>query len=72
MAVPKKRISMSKKRIHRNIWRKKGYLTVVKVSSLTKSVSIRNSKNLLKEKPNKRVSGFCVFLEQSIPLIDID
>nr|YP_009145308.1 50S ribosomal protein L32 [Trillium decumbens]AKK32188.1 50S ribosomal protein L32 [Trillium decumbens] len=39
MAVPKKRISLSKKRIRKNIWKKKGYLTAVKALSLAKSVS---------------------------------
>nr|ABI15148.1 ribosomal protein L32 [Trillium pusillum var. texanum] len=38
MAVPKKRISLSKKRIRKNIWKKKGYLTAVKSFSLSKSV----------------------------------
>uniref|UniRef100_UPI00315D24AC ribosomal protein L32 n=1 Tax=Schoenoplectus tabernaemontani TaxID=316508 RepID=UPI00315D24AC len=63
---------MSKKRIRRNIWRKKGYFTAVKASSLAKSLSIGNSKSFLKQKPNKRVFGFSVFLQQSIPLINID
>uniref|UniRef100_A0AAU6PCB9 Large ribosomal subunit protein bL32c n=1 Tax=Eleocharis ussuriensis TaxID=3134080 RepID=A0AAU6PCB9_9POAL len=70
MAVPKKRTSMSKKRIRRNIWRKKGYFTLVKVSSLIKSLSIGNSQSFVKKKPNKRVFGFCVFLQQNIPVID--
>nr|YP_009775001.1 ribosomal protein L32 [Eleocharis dulcis]QJA15057.1 ribosomal protein L32 [Eleocharis dulcis] len=72
MAVPKKRTSMSKKRIRRNIWRKKGYFTLVKVSSLIKSLSIGNSNSFVKKKPNKRAFGFCVFLQKNIPIIDIN
>nr|YP_010292492.1 ribosomal protein L32 [Carex sp. SCSB-B-000526]ULQ64424.1 ribosomal protein L32 [Carex sp. SCSB-B-000526] len=58
MAVPKKRTSMSKKRIRRNIWRKKAYLTAIKTCSLIKSLSIGNSKSFIKKKPNKRTFGF--------------
>nr|YP_010499252.1 ribosomal protein L32 [Carex littledalei]UWT58529.1 ribosomal protein L32 [Carex littledalei] len=72
MAVPKKRTSMSKKRIRRNIWRKKGYLTAVKTCSLVKSLSIGNSKSFIKKKPNKEIFGFFLFLKQGIPIIDID
>nr|AYP34468.1 ribosomal protein L32 [Orchidantha maxillarioides] len=39
MAVPKKRTSRSKKRIRRNVWKKKGYLVAVKAFSLAKSIS---------------------------------
>nr|YP_009433855.1 ribosomal protein L32 [Hypolytrum nemorum]ANP26069.1 ribosomal protein L32 [Hypolytrum nemorum]QIB72675.1 ribosomal protein L32 [Cyperus glomeratus]QIB72766.1 ribosomal protein L32 [Cyperus difformis]QIT06860.1 ribosomal protein L32 [Cyperus fuscus] len=63
MAVPKKRTSMSKKRIRRNIWRKKGYLTAVKVSSLAKSVYIGNSKSFIKEQPNNKIFGFGFFVQ---------
>nr|YP_009269819.1 ribosomal protein L32 [Neottia camtschatea]ANT72721.1 ribosomal protein L32 [Neottia camtschatea] len=45
MAVPKKRTSMSKKHIRRNIWRKKGSLAAVKAFSLAKSVSTGQSKS---------------------------
>nr|ANO45080.1 ribosomal protein L32 [Wurmbea pygmaea] len=45
MAVPKKRTSMSKKRIRKNIWKKKGYVIVEKVLSLAKSVSTGYSKS---------------------------
>nr|ASV59778.1 ribosomal protein L32 [Halopegia azurea]AYP33368.1 ribosomal protein L32 [Halopegia azurea] len=45
MAVPKKRTSISKKRIRRNIWKKKGYLAAVKAFSLAKSVSTGRSKS---------------------------
>nr|QXO04335.1 ribosomal protein L32 [Eucosia viridiflora] len=44
MAVPKKRTSMSKKHIRRNIWKKKGFLAAVKAFSLAKSVSTGQSK----------------------------
>nr|YP_009334538.1 ribosomal protein L32 [Anemarrhena asphodeloides]AEX94418.1 ribosomal protein L32 [Anemarrhena asphodeloides]APO11348.1 ribosomal protein L32 [Anemarrhena asphodeloides]QDM58269.1 ribosomal protein L32 [Anemarrhena asphodeloides] len=45
MAVPKKRTSISKKRIRRNIWKKKGYLAAIKAFSLAKSVSTGDSKS---------------------------
>nr|YP_009667409.1 ribosomal protein L32 [Thalassia hemprichii]YP_009667425.1 ribosomal protein L32 [Thalassia hemprichii]ATP74966.1 ribosomal protein L32 [Thalassia hemprichii]ATP74982.1 ribosomal protein L32 [Thalassia hemprichii]QJR53087.1 ribosomal protein L32 [Thalassia hemprichii]QJR53101.1 ribosomal protein L32 [Thalassia hemprichii] len=57
MTVPKKRTSMSKKRIRQNIWKKKGYLAAVKAFSLAKSISTGNSKNCLPsvaEKPIKK------------------
>nr|YP_009335042.1 ribosomal protein L32 [Hesperocallis undulata]APO12100.1 ribosomal protein L32 [Hesperocallis undulata] len=44
MAVPKKRTSISKKRIRRNIWKKKGNLAAIKAFSLAKSVSTGDSK----------------------------
>nr|YP_009441568.1 50S ribosomal protein L32 [Apostasia wallichii]YP_009535703.1 ribosomal protein L32 [Apostasia shenzhenica]YP_009535723.1 ribosomal protein L32 [Apostasia shenzhenica]YP_009938586.1 50S ribosomal protein L32 [Apostasia ramifera]AYJ83718.1 ribosomal protein L32 [Apostasia shenzhenica]AYJ83739.1 ribosomal protein L32 [Apostasia shenzhenica]QGW13156.1 ribosomal protein L32 [Apostasia shenzhenica]QNU40280.1 50S ribosomal protein L32 [Apostasia ramifera]BBB03157.1 50S ribosomal protein L32 [A len=46
MAVPKKRISLSKKRIRRNLWKKKGYLAAIKAFSLAKSIATGHSKNL--------------------------
>nr|YP_010287094.1 ribosomal protein L32 [Hydrocharis chevalieri]UKT61147.1 ribosomal protein L32 [Hydrocharis chevalieri] len=59
MAVPKKRTSMSKKRIRKNIWKKKGYLAAVKAFSLAKSVSTGNSKSFLYDKAiNKSNKGF--------------
>nr|QXO03389.1 ribosomal protein L32 [Erythrodes hirsuta] len=45
MAVPKKRTSMSKKNIRRNIWKKKGFLAAVKAFSLAKSISTGQSKS---------------------------
>nr|YP_009750640.1 ribosomal protein L32 [Rauvolfia verticillata]YP_009759824.1 ribosomal protein L32 [Rauvolfia serpentina]QIJ98051.1 ribosomal protein L32 [Rauvolfia verticillata]QIQ56435.1 ribosomal protein L32 [Rauvolfia serpentina] len=45
MAVPKKRISTSKKRIRKNIWKRKGYWTALKAFSLGKSLSMGNSKS---------------------------
>nr|YP_009749065.1 ribosomal protein L32 [Dipodium roseum]QII91132.1 ribosomal protein L32 [Dipodium roseum] len=45
MAVPKKRTSISKKHIRRNIWKKKGFLEVVKAFSLAKSISTGKSKS---------------------------
>nr|YP_010016354.1 ribosomal protein L32 [Hosta plantaginea]QOI73684.1 ribosomal protein L32 [Hosta plantaginea] len=45
MAVPKKRTSISKKRIRRNIWKKKGNLAAIKAFSLAKSVSTGDSKS---------------------------
>nr|YP_005089462.1 ribosomal protein L32 [Silene noctiflora]AEC04213.1 ribosomal protein L32 [Silene noctiflora]WFF47211.1 ribosomal protein L32 [Silene noctiflora] len=37
MAVPKKRTSISKKRIRQNFWKKKGYWAALKAFSLAKS-----------------------------------
>ncbi|YP_001718484.1 ribosomal protein L32 (chloroplast) [Manihot esculenta] len=45
MAVPKKRTSISKKRIRKNLWKRKGYWTVLKAFSLAKSLSTGNSKS---------------------------
>nr|YP_009765885.1 ribosomal protein L32 [Julbernardia globiflora]QIS96245.1 ribosomal protein L32 [Julbernardia globiflora]QWY85989.1 ribosomal protein L32 [Gilbertiodendron brachystegioides]QWY86072.1 ribosomal protein L32 [Gilbertiodendron dewevrei] len=45
MAVPKKRTSISKKRIRKNIWKKKGYWTTLKSFSLATSLSTGNSKS---------------------------
>nr|YP_010349298.1 ribosomal protein L32 [Chloranthus angustifolius]UNV39655.1 ribosomal protein L32 [Chloranthus angustifolius] len=47
MAVPKKRTSMSKKRIRKNIWKRKGYRAARKAFSLAKSVSTGHSKSFL-------------------------
>nr|YP_010945383.1 ribosomal protein L32 [Salsola heptapotamica]UNZ11980.1 ribosomal protein L32 [Salsola heptapotamica] len=44
MAVPKKRTSIYKKRIRKNIWKKKGYWAALKAFSLAKSLSTGNSK----------------------------
>nr|YP_011034568.1 ribosomal protein L32 [Goeppertia makoyana]WRI58272.1 ribosomal protein L32 [Goeppertia makoyana] len=57
MAVPKKRTSMSKKRIRRNIWKKKGYLAAIKAFSLAKSVSTGRSKSFFVQqtKTNNKV-----------------
>nr|YP_010294463.1 ribosomal protein L32 [Typha sp. 11CS3675]ULQ68199.1 ribosomal protein L32 [Typha sp. 11CS3675] len=52
MAVPKKRTSMSKKRIRRNIWKKKGSLAAVKAFSLAKSVSTGHSKSFFVRQTN--------------------
>uniref|UniRef100_A0AAU7B768 Large ribosomal subunit protein bL32c n=107 Tax=Pentapetalae TaxID=1437201 RepID=A0AAU7B768_9ROSA len=45
MAVPKKRTSSSKKRIRKNIWKRKGYWAALKAFSLAKSLSTGNSKS---------------------------
>nr|YP_010428522.1 ribosomal protein L32 [Tetracera sarmentosa]USO20365.1 ribosomal protein L32 [Tetracera sarmentosa] len=45
MAVPKKRTSVSKKRIRKNIWKRKGYWSALKALSLAKSISTGNSKS---------------------------
>nr|YP_009582565.1 ribosomal protein L32 [Alstroemeria hybrid cultivar]AGQ55719.1 ribosomal protein L32 [Alstroemeria aurea]ANO44535.1 ribosomal protein L32 [Alstroemeria longistaminea]QBK84187.1 ribosomal protein L32 [Alstroemeria hybrid cultivar] len=54
MAVPKKRTSMSKKRIRRNTWKKKGYLTAEKALSLAKSVSTGYSKSFFAREKSKK------------------
>lgn len=55
MAVPKKRISTSKKRIRKNIWKRRGYWTALKAFSLGKSLSRGNSKSFFvqQQKTNK-------------------
>nr|QWE49908.1 ribosomal protein L32 [Grielum grandiflorum] len=45
MAVPKKRTSISKKRIRKNIWKKKGFRALLKAFSLARSLSTGNSKS---------------------------
>nr|YP_009660909.1 ribosomal protein L32 [Glochidion chodoense]QCT09685.1 ribosomal protein L32 [Glochidion chodoense]WRY69534.1 ribosomal protein L32 [Glochidion lanceolarium]WRY69784.1 ribosomal protein L32 [Phyllanthus hirsutus]WRY69868.1 ribosomal protein L32 [Glochidion eriocarpum] len=50
MAVPKKRTSISKKRIRKQIWKRKGYWVALKAFSLAKSVSAGNSKGFLYDK----------------------
>nr|UNH86973.1 ribosomal protein L32 [Kageneckia oblonga] len=45
MAVPKKRTSISKKRICKNIWKRKGYRAALKAFSLAKSLSTGSSKS---------------------------
>nr|ARC99948.1 ribosomal protein L32 [Luetkea pectinata] len=45
MAVPKKRTSISKKRIRQNIWKRKGYWAALKAFSLAKSLSTGSSKS---------------------------
>lgn len=52
MAVPKKRTSITKKRIRKNIWKKKGYLAALKAFSLGKSISTGNSKSFFVQKIN--------------------
>lgn len=47
MAVPKKRISISKKHIRKNIWKKKGYWAALKAFSIGKSLDSSDS-SLLK------------------------
>nr|YP_009334244.1 ribosomal protein L32 [Caragana microphylla]YP_009389984.1 ribosomal protein L32 [Caragana korshinskii]YP_009538948.1 ribosomal protein L32 [Caragana rosea var. rosea]YP_010143499.1 ribosomal protein L32 [Halimodendron halodendron]YP_010170640.1 ribosomal protein L32 [Caragana stenophylla]YP_010195351.1 ribosomal protein L32 [Caragana roborovskyi]YP_010284431.1 ribosomal protein L32 [Caragana sinica]YP_010831380.1 ribosomal protein L32 [Caragana tragacanthoides]YP_010831456.1 ribosomal p len=45
MAVPKKRTSISKKKIRKTYWKKKGYWTALKAFSLAKSIFTGNSKS---------------------------
>nr|YP_008854557.1 ribosomal protein L32 [Ravenala madagascariensis]AHA12646.1 ribosomal protein L32 [Ravenala madagascariensis]AYP34539.1 ribosomal protein L32 [Ravenala madagascariensis] len=58
MAVPKKRTSRSKKRIRKNIWKKKGYLAAVKAFSLAKSISTGCSKSFFVQQTNKQIIKF--------------
>nr|YP_010983337.1 ribosomal protein L32 [Cornus multinervosa]YP_010983422.1 ribosomal protein L32 [Cornus capitata]WOK02828.1 ribosomal protein L32 [Cornus elliptica]WOK02913.1 ribosomal protein L32 [Cornus kousa]WOK02998.1 ribosomal protein L32 [Cornus hongkongensis subsp. ferruginea]WOK03084.1 ribosomal protein L32 [Cornus hongkongensis subsp. melanotricha]WOK03170.1 ribosomal protein L32 [Cornus hongkongensis subsp. tonkinensis]WOK03256.1 ribosomal protein L32 [Cornus hongkongensis subsp. elegans]WOK03 len=53
MAVPKKRTSISKKRIRKNMWKKKGYWAALKAFSLAKSLSTGNSKSFFVRQTNK-------------------
>nr|AYC21442.1 50S ribosomal protein L32 [Aphyllon uniflorum var. uniflorum] len=50
MTIPKKRTSASKKRIHKNFWKNKGYRTAVKALYLGKSILSVNSKIFLCDK----------------------
>nr|YP_010581449.1 ribosomal protein L32 [Triphyophyllum peltatum]UZT27854.1 ribosomal protein L32 [Triphyophyllum peltatum] len=50
MAVPKKRISISKKSIRKNIWKRGGYWAALKASSLAISLSTGNSKSFIVRK----------------------
>nr|YP_009574040.1 ribosomal protein L32 [Pemphis acidula]QBM31233.1 ribosomal protein L32 [Pemphis acidula]WKK48040.1 ribosomal protein L32 [Pemphis acidula] len=54
MAVPKKRISISKKRIRKNIWKQKAYLAALKAFSLAKSLSTGNSKSFFVQQINNQ------------------
>nr|YP_010992748.1 ribosomal protein L32 [Syzygium suberosum]WOZ08850.1 ribosomal protein L32 [Syzygium suberosum] len=54
MAVPKKRTSISKKRIRKNIWKKKVYLAALKAFSLAKSLSTGNSKSFFVRQLNSQ------------------
>nr|YP_009829079.1 ribosomal protein L32 [Pistia stratiotes]QJC59571.1 ribosomal protein L32 [Pistia stratiotes] len=56
MAVPKKRTSMSKKRIRKSIWKKKGYLAALKAFSLAKSVSTGYSKSFFVRQTSNKAS----------------
>uniref|UniRef100_A0AAT9ZUM4 Large ribosomal subunit protein bL32c n=2 Tax=Phanera TaxID=509012 RepID=A0AAT9ZUM4_9FABA len=50
MAVPKKRTSISKKRIRKNFWKKKGYWAALKAFSLAKSLYTGKSKSFFVQK----------------------
>nr|ASN79089.1 ribosomal protein L32 [Pterospora andromedea] len=58
MGVPKKRTSLSKKRISKNIWKRKGYSVYLKAFSLGRSLLNGNSKMFfygwLKKKSNDK------------------
>nr|UIS23920.1 ribosomal protein L32 [Camelina rumelica] len=54
MAVPKKRTSISKKRIRKKIWKRKGYWTALKAFSLGKSLSTGNSKSFFVQQNKKK------------------
>nr|YP_009894588.1 ribosomal protein L32 [Crateva tapia]QKK41048.1 ribosomal protein L32 [Crateva tapia] len=54
MAVPKKRTSISKKNIRKNIWKKKGYWAALKAFSLGKSLYTGNSKSFFVQQLNNK------------------
>nr|AMX20911.1 rpl32 [Emarhendia bettiana] len=56
MAVPKKRTSVSKKRIRKNFWKRKGCCASLKAFSLGKSLSTGNSKSFFVRQTNKKNS----------------
>nr|BBC20906.1 ribosomal protein L32 [Smirnowia turkestana]BBC20907.1 ribosomal protein L32 [Sphaerophysa kotschyana] len=45
MAVPKKHTSISKKKIRKSLWKKKGYWAALKAFSLAPSLLTGNSKS---------------------------
>nr|YP_010389655.1 ribosomal protein L32 [Chesneya acaulis]UPT34402.1 ribosomal protein L32 [Chesneya acaulis] len=47
MAVPKKRTSISKKKIRKSFWKKKGYWTALKAFSLAESILTGNSNSFV-------------------------
>nr|UEP17833.1 ribosomal protein L32 [Fallopia dentatoalata] len=55
MAVPKKRTSISKKRIRKNFWKRKAYSAALKAFSLAKSLSTGNSKSFFIRKINNQM-----------------
>nr|YP_010550930.1 ribosomal protein L32 [Sporoxeia clavicalcarata]QFQ41211.1 ribosomal protein L32 [Sporoxeia latifolia]QFQ48014.1 ribosomal protein L32 [Sporoxeia clavicalcarata]UTM93075.1 ribosomal protein L32 [Sporoxeia clavicalcarata] len=57
MAVPKKRTSISKKHIRKNIWKIKAYFTALKAFSLAKSISTDNSKSFFVQQSNNQTSN---------------
>lgn len=58
MAVPKKRTSISKKRIRKNFWKREGYWVALKAFSLSKSLSTGNSKNFfVQQEINKEINN---------------
>lgn len=60
MGVPKKRTSISKKRIRKNIWKRKGYWAALKAFSLGKSLSTGNSKSFCVGQRTENAKGFGV------------
>nr|YP_010920947.1 ribosomal protein L32 [Picrella glandulosa]WAJ54039.1 ribosomal protein L32 [Picrella glandulosa] len=54
MAVPKKRTSLLKNHIRKNIWKKGGYWSTSKAFSLAKSLSIGNSQSFFVKQINKK------------------
>nr|YP_010314053.1 ribosomal protein L32 [Parthenocissus vitacea]YP_010314136.1 ribosomal protein L32 [Parthenocissus heptaphylla]UNA63618.1 ribosomal protein L32 [Parthenocissus vitacea]UNA63701.1 ribosomal protein L32 [Parthenocissus heptaphylla] len=56
MAVPKKRTSMSKKRIRKNFWKRKGWWAALKAFALAKSLSTGNSKSFFVRQLNNQTS----------------
>nr|BBU53589.1 ribosomal protein L32 [Lathyrus tukhtensis] len=50
MPVPKKRTSLSKKKIRKNFWKKKGYTAALKAFSLAESIFTGNSKSFFCKK----------------------
>nr|WPX85657.1 ribosomal protein L32 [Citrus glauca]BEV75868.1 ribosomal protein L32 [Citrus glauca] len=54
MAVPKKRTSILKKRIRKNLWKKGGYWAALKAFSLAKSLATGNSKSFFVQQINNQ------------------
>nr|YP_009053927.1 ribosomal protein L32 [Ampelocalamus calcareus]AHY86229.1 ribosomal protein L32 [Ampelocalamus calcareus]QDH94356.1 ribosomal protein L32 [Ampelocalamus calcareus] len=54
MAVPKKRTSMSKKRIRKNLWKKKTYFSIV----IVQSYSLAKSRSFSSGSEHPKPKGF--------------
>nr|ASN78957.1 ribosomal protein L32 [Monotropa hypopitys var. americana] len=64
MGVPKKRKSISKKSIRKNIWKRKGFLAYLKAFSLGKSFLAEHSKIFLNRQKSSTASPRGFFIKK--------